>query len=87
MNNTVVQRNNVSYINMGNWYIGIHYNNNNELCIFVDHNEGAVESDEIKIAEDESQWAVRLHRVPARDERMVGGATTLRRSVRVRVED
>lgn len=87
MRNTVVQRDGVSYINMGNWYIGIHYSHDGEVLIYADHDYGAVESFETP-TEDGDQWGVRLSLRGYKDKtRRSSNITTLRRNVRVEVEE
>ena len=55
MNNSVVQKNNVTYLHIGDWYIGVHLINNGELVIFADHDQGKVHEYEIA-TEDDNQW-------------------------------
>lgn len=87
MKNTVVQRDGVSYINMGNWFIGIHYSHDGEVLIYADHEHGSVESFETS-TEDDDQWGVRLSLRGYKDKtRNSSNSTTLRRRLRVHVED
>lgn len=61
-NNRAIQTSNSSYIQLGDWYIGIHMEDNGELSIHVDNDNGMVmEREDANIADDIQQYAVRLY--------------------------
>lgn len=61
MNNSIVQHDGRSYIHIGNWYIGIHVNGNNDLLLFIDNEDGKVVEYDMDIAEDDDQWGKAFH--------------------------
>ena len=56
MNNNITQTDGKSYINIDDWYIGIHLDINGDLLVFIDHKDGKVVDYNEVITEDEFQW-------------------------------
>lgn len=56
MNNSVIQQNNVTYLHIDDWYVGIHIDRHGDLLVFIDNEDGKVVDYNESISEDEFQW-------------------------------
>lgn len=89
MKNTVRQSHNQSLIQMGDWYLGIYIDDNDNLLIHIDNGNGVVKSanTENYYADDEYQWAEVFYVEPVRKSKRIWTKVVPRRTVRVEVTE
>lgn len=86
MNNSVIQQNDVTYLHIDDWYVGIHLDRNGDLLLFLDHEDGKVVDYNESIAEDEFQWGKAFYvSKPHRPADPLPIRKTLRHKIRVEV--
>lgn len=79
MNNRVYQSDGTTYINIGDWYLGIYLHEDGEMSIYIDSDKGKVMQYDLDISEDDPQWARRFF-----TERRIATKELLRRKMTIK---
>lgn len=89
MKNTVRQTHNQSIIQMGDWYLGIYIDQDDNLTIHIDNSNGIVKSYDTnnECADDGYQWAEVFYVEPVRQSKRIWTKVVPRRTVRVEVTE